>query len=128
MRSLSNFFAVTVLVFASSAAHSQGWTVNESKEVADYEAYIERYPYGSFAALAMARIDSLTIACPPANPDEVKLELSYWESVKNTADPLLMRAYLEKYPAGHIKEMAEAMLESSNQRVGIRVHGRLIQE
>ena len=93
-------------------------SVNESKEVADYEAYIERYPYGSFAALAMARIDSLTTASPPASPDEVKLELSYWESVKNTADPLLVRAYLEKYPAGHFRELAEAMLESSNQREG----------
>ena len=118
MRSLSNFFAVTVLVFASSAAHSQGWTVNESKEVADYEAYIERYPYGSFAALAMARIDSLTTASPPASPEDVKLELSYWESVKTSADPLLVRAYLEKYPAGHFRELAEAMLESSNQREG----------
>ncbi len=87
-------------------------SVEDSKDAVDYEAYIERYPDGSFAALAQTRIDSLNNASPPATPDDVKLELSYWDSVKDSADPTLVQAYLKKYPSGHFRELAEAMLKS----------------
>ncbi len=87
-------------------------SVDDSKSAADYEAYIERYPDGNFAALALARIATLKDASPPVAPDDVNLELAYWESVKDSGDPLLVKAYVEKYPAGHFRELAEVMLIS----------------
>jgi adenylate cyclase len=40
----------------------------------------------------------------------VKLEITYWESVKDSEDTAMFRSYLEKYPDGHFKELAKARL------------------
>jgi hypothetical protein len=41
----------------------------------------------------------------------VKLEITYWESVKESEDTGIIRSYLEKYPDGHFQELAEARME-----------------
>lgn len=40
------------------------------------------------------------------NADETALELSFWETIKNSADPEDFKAYLEKYPNGHFISLA----------------------
>ena len=92
----------TELAFWSSIASSES--------AADYEAYLERYPTGHFDALARARLATLTTAPPVGSDLEVKLQLAYWESVKDSGDPAMLSAYLEKYPEGHFKELAAARL------------------
>ena len=45
-----------------------------------------------------------------AKGDEVKLEITYWESVAESSDPTTLRSYFEEYPNGHFKDLAEARL------------------
>lgn len=85
-------------------------SIKESDRAADFAAYLERYPKGNFVSLARTRLISLTAAEAAEGSDEVKLEITYWESVKDSDDPAMFRAYLDKYPEGHFKELAEARL------------------
>jgi class 3 adenylate cyclase len=86
-------------------------SIKESNRAADFAAYLERFPAGNFATLARTRLIGLTAAEAAEGSDEVKLEITYWESVKDAEDPSMFRAYLEKYPNGHFKELAETRLE-----------------
>jgi hypothetical protein len=36
------------------------------------------------------------------------LEITYWESVKESDGTAMIRSYLEKYPDGHFKDLAGA--------------------
>ena len=50
---------------------------------------------------------------PPAVHDaaaEQEIELAYWNSVKDSAEPQLYRAYLSKYPQGRFSSLAEAKI------------------
>ena len=67
-------------------------------------------PDGNFSALARTRLIGLTTGDTVGTGDEVKLEITYWESVKDSEDLGMFRSYLEKYPDGHFKELAEARL------------------
>jgi hypothetical protein len=46
------------------------------------------------------------------NADSVKIELTYWESTKNSTDVEDFRAYIEKYPDGAFVELARNRLDS----------------
>jgi class 3 adenylate cyclase len=85
-------------------------SIMNSEAASDYAAYLERYPAGNFSNLARARISSLTAGESTGNEAEIKLQITYWESVKDSDDPAMFRAYLEKYPEGHFKELAAARL------------------
>jgi adenylate cyclase len=85
-------------------------SITDSEAASDYIAYLERYPTGNFSALARARLVGLTTGDAVGNGDEVKLEIIYWESVKESDDTAMIRSYLEKYPDGHFKDLAEARL------------------
>jgi adenylate cyclase len=87
------------------------WSAIASSEVAaDYTAYLERYPTGHFDGLARARLASLATGPSIGSDSEVKLQISYWESVKDSDDQAMFRAYLEKYPDGHFNDLARARL------------------
>jgi adenylate cyclase len=85
-------------------------SITDSTAASDYVAYLERYPTGNFSVLARARLIGLTTGDVIGSGDEVKLEITYWESVKDSEDTAMVRGYLEKYPGGHFKELAEARL------------------
>jgi adenylate cyclase len=85
-------------------------SIKESDRAADFAAYLERYPKGNFVPLARTRLISLTAAEAAEGSDEVKIEITYWESVKDSDDAAMFRAYLDKYPDGHFKELAQARL------------------
>ena len=86
-------------------------TVKDSETPADFIAYLERFPTGNFAALARTRLIGLTAAAEAEGDEEVKLEIAYWESVKDSDDPAMFRAYLGRYAEGNFKELAEARLD-----------------
>ena len=86
-------------------------SITDSEAASDYSAYLARYPTGNFSALARARLIGLTTGNSVGTADEVKLEITYWESVKESEDTGIIRSYLEKYPDGHFKELAEARME-----------------
>ena len=48
----------------------------------------------------------------PRNDSDLAVELSFWESVKNSAIPEEFAAYLNKYPAGQFAELARIRLRA----------------
>ena len=49
---------------------------------------------------------------------ERSVELAFWESVRDSDDPAMFLAYLEKYPNGEFKSLAEIRLETVGTQAG----------
>jgi adenylate cyclase len=86
-------------------------SIKESTRAADYEAYLEQYPDGSFVTLARTRLEEFASAGGGMrDPKDREVELAYWESVRDSDNPATLQAYLEKYPEGEFKTLAEIRL------------------
>ncbi|MDP2332403.1 MAG: adenylate/guanylate cyclase domain-containing protein [Reyranella sp.] len=86
-------------------------SIKDSVRAADYEAYLEQYPEGSFAALAQTRLDEFASAQGGMrDPQDREVELAFWDSVRESDNPASLGAYLEKYPDGEFKALAEIRL------------------
>jgi hypothetical protein len=74
----------------------------------EYEAYLEQYPEGSFVALARVRLKAIKEdAVGMRDPHDREIELSFWESVRESDNAKLIQAYLEKYPNGEFSALAQ---------------------
>jgi len=86
-------------------------TIKDSLRAADYEAYLTQYPEGSFVALAHTRLDELASAeHTRPTPQDREVELLFWESVRNSDNRSSVQAYLDKYPDGDFRSLAEIRL------------------
>ena len=62
--------------------------VKNSTRANEYEAYLEQYPEGSFAALARARLEAISEnAVGLRDPQDREVELSFWELVSTATTP-----------------------------------------
>ena len=87
-------------------------SIKESVRAADYAAYLDKFPNGSFSSLARARLEGIASATDGIrDPQDREVELAFWESVRASENPASLHAYLEKYPAGEFKALAEIRLE-----------------
>jgi adenylate cyclase len=78
----------------------------------EYEAYLEQYPEGGFAALARVRLDAIKQdAVSMRDPQDREIELSFWESVRAGDNLALIQAYLEKYPNGEFSALARIRVD-----------------
>jgi adenylate cyclase len=82
-------------------------SIKDSTRAADYEAYLEQYPEGNFVALARTRLEEFASAGGVRDPKDREVELAFWESVRESDNPAALQAYLEKYPDGEFKALAE---------------------
>ena len=83
-------------------------SIKSSILASEYEAYLEQYPEGSFVALARVRLEAIKQdAVTMRDPHDREIELSFWESVRESDNPALIRAYLEKYPNGEFSALAQ---------------------
>jgi len=95
-----------------SAEHLFWETIKDSVRAADYEAYLNQYPEGSFVALARTRLEDFASATGGMrDPKDRDVELSFWESVRESDNPASLQAYLEKYPEGEFKSLAAIRLD-----------------
>ena len=86
-------------------------SIKDSERASDHDAYLSQYPDGIFVALARARFEELSSSeNVPRDPQDEKVELLFWESVRDSDNPLSLRAYLEKFPDGEFKTLAEIRL------------------
>jgi adenylate cyclase len=91
--------------------------MKDSRDPAEFAAYLDQYPEGVFAALAETRRQALlqeqdTPAEPePADPDLVAVELAFWDTVKDSDNPEMYRAYLESYADGAFATLAKVRLK-----------------
>jgi class 3 adenylate cyclase len=87
-------------------------SVQASGEADEYGAYLDRYPDGIFAPLARDRLAKPdTVERPTAVPEGSAVELAFWDTVKDSDNPAMFRAYLEQFPAGAFRALAEIRLE-----------------
>jgi class 3 adenylate cyclase len=84
-------------------------SVQAADDAAEYRIYLDRYPDGTFADLARARLDGASAVDVPA------VEVAFWETVRNSGNPAMLRAYLEKYPEGEFRRLAEIMLAEAGE-------------
>jgi adenylate cyclase len=101
------------------------WESVKDGAAAELESYLERYPDGTFAALARTRLEAAAqtpeaflepeIASSELSADsEAALELAFWESVKDgTAAEL--ESYLERYPEGTFATLARTRIAATNE-------------
>jgi len=83
-------------------------SIKDSERAEDFESYLEQYPDGTFAEVARSRLAGEP---PPPDPAETEVELAFWNTVKDSDNPEMFRAYLEKYPEGEFKPLAEIRLK-----------------
>ncbi len=84
----------------------------------ELKTYLEKYPEGNFAALARARVEAAAhssseleeTAPTEAVPDP--LDLTFWNSVKDSDRREELEAYLEQHPDGHFAGLARARLSA----------------
>ncbi|HTV29885.1 MAG TPA: adenylate/guanylate cyclase domain-containing protein [Xanthobacteraceae bacterium] len=90
------------------------WESAKDGTPAELEAYLERYPDGTFAALAKTRLASAQSPEPSGHPDAAAdaLDLAFWDSVKDSNRREELEAYLEQHPDGHFAGLARARLSS----------------
>lgn len=80
----------------------------------ELEAYLERYPEGEFVELAQARLESLrepATDLAARNGEVSEGELTFWNSIKDSGNPDMFRAYLNKYPDGTYAELAQINID-----------------
>jgi hypothetical protein len=100
--------------------------IKESRNPQELAAYLESYPEGHFAALVRARLpqpaeehqDEIAAAEEGSAGDAI--EVAFWETVRDTDDPRLLAAYLEKYPEGEFAAIALVRLEALREAEGKR--------
>ena len=86
--------------------------MKESEDPTEVAAYLEKYPEGAFAALATARRQALLIQeATPAVSEADEIELAFWDTVKNSDNPAMYTAYLERYPSGSFASLAQVRLQ-----------------
>jgi adenylate cyclase len=91
------------------------WESVKDGNPAELESYLEKYPEGTFASLARTRLEAATLspAGPPAPESAVDvLDLTFWNSVKDSNRREELEAYLEQHPKGHFAALARARLSS----------------
>ena len=87
-------------------------SIKSSILASEYEAYLEQYPEGSFVALARVRLEAIKQdAVSMRDPHDREIELSFWESVRESDNPALIRAYLQKYPNGEFCALAHIRVD-----------------
>jgi adenylate cyclase len=78
----------------------------------EFEAYLEQYPEGRFVALARVRLEAIREdAVGMRDPHDREIELSFWESVRESDNAALIQAYLQKYPNGELSALAQIRID-----------------
>ena len=77
--------------------------------------HLEKYPDGTFTALAETRRHRRLLARPSRRrqtrrPQPDAVELAYWDTMKDSDNPDMFRAYLERYPDGAFAPLAKVRL------------------
>ncbi len=116
---IRSLFAILVAAILLSPEPGRGASLNpgdlafwqaieNSKDPAEYRAYLEAFPQGHFAPLARIRANeaSAPAAVPGARAGRNAEEIAFWQSVQNSKNPAEFAAYLAAYPEGKFAVLA----------------------
>ncbi len=90
-------------------------SIKDSTEKGYFEAYLVRWPEGTFTDIAKLKIASLEKQAAekptaPAQPDN-SAELAYWNSIKDSGGTAYLEAYLQQYPNGAFSTLARVKID-----------------
>lgn len=94
-------------------------SASTGNDIGQLQAYVSKYPNGSFVDLAKAKIASLEKSAavagaqrnlPAAKLDPHAMELAFWNSVSNSNDIAQLTAYIDQYPSGQFVRAARAKI------------------
>ena len=94
------------------------WDSVKEGDASELDTYLEKYPEGTFSALARTRRGALDVEPaeaplpPPAVAPET-FDLAFWESIKDSDDAGDFAAYLAAHPDGHFVALARARLATA---------------
>jgi hypothetical protein len=83
-------------------------SVQGSAQVESFEAYLQQFPNGVYAAAARQRIEELMA---PALSTDPQVELTFWQSIQSSSDPAMFQAYLDQWPNGTFALLARLNLK-----------------
>ena len=97
---------------SDDAAELLFWqSIQHSDSPDEYRAYLSQFPEGIFCELARSRLENPnTLSEIPAVDT---LEVAFWHSVESSADAAVYKSYLEKYPEGNFRPLAEIWLSTN---------------
>jgi adenylate cyclase len=78
----------------------------DSGSPVELEAYLERFSDGEFVELAQTRLESLrepATGLAGTNKEVSEGELTFWNSIKDSGNPDMFRAYLKKISGRHLR-------------------------
>jgi tetratricopeptide (TPR) repeat protein len=110
----------TIVQLAQAETELDFWnSIKDSKNAADYQNYLDKYPDGNFADLAKLRVKKYApppaptaAAAPAAAPvDPQQADIAYWNSIKSSKNAADYKSYLEKYPNGEFVDLAKLRVE-----------------
>ncbi len=98
----------------NDAAELLFWqSIQNSGSPEEYRAYLSKFPEGIFCELAKSRLDHPDKLDHKSVADAVDtVELAFWNSVEQSADAAVYESYLEKYPEGNFRPLAEIWLST----------------
>ena len=85
-------------------------SIQGSTHIEDFEAYLEQWPNGTYAAQARQHRAELGASTAPAQPDS-QMELAFWQSIQGSSDPAMFQAYLDRWPSGTFAVLARLNLQ-----------------
>jgi hypothetical protein len=92
------------------ASASEHWKSAEAVgTAAAFEDHLARYPNCAYAGLARARIDDIK---NKETSRHSEVELSFWNSIKDSRDAAVFRDYLKRFPDGVFVSLAQQRLEA----------------
>jgi uncharacterized caspase-like protein len=120
--------AESSLQSARSSGDAALWAeVQKGNSLDDYNAYLEQYPSGNYAALAKTRIKKLQ--------DETAAELARqgqekegWDTAQRTNKEDSYQAYLDSYPTGRYVALAQAGIDKLKKDAAAAAATRLDQQ
>ena len=94
-------------------------SVKDSRNPAAFDAYLRKFPNGNFAVLAKLKRDLLLGENGGGrdSPEQAKddpIEQAFWDSVKDSASPRSLEAYLKAYPDGRFVALARVRIQELN--------------
>ncbi|MBL8402113.1 SUMF1/EgtB/PvdO family nonheme iron enzyme [Accumulibacter sp.] len=121
------FYGPTVVVQVQPTTDPEGeaWrAAQEAASIAGYQAYLDSYPNGRYAAAAKVKlavlkkpdhVDRPVVAPPPPVAAEDP-ETQFWNEVKASGAREYLDAYLKKYPRGKYVALARIELKKLDDR------------
>ncbi|WP_439814700.1 caspase family protein [Zavarzinia sp. CC-PAN008] len=95
-------------------------TIMLSRNAADYQEYLRRYPQGQYVGLAQSRLAGLNAApqqtARPPSGGDAGGEVVFWQTIMLSRNPADYEEYLRRFPQGQYAGLARSRLDGLHSR------------